>query len=152
MSDQDSTTKRILPFMSPIYDGLADYAYTILRVAAGLTLVPHGYGKLFGGGLDGTAGFFTKIGLEPAMALATYVGVTEFFGGILIALGLLTRPFAGFAAINLFVAAFYVHWSKGFLWGSGGYEYPLLWGLIMLVIVIRGGHRHSLDKMIGREF
>ncbi len=152
MSEQSSTTRRIVPFMNPIYEGLADYANTILRVAAGLIYVPHGYGKLFGGGFEGTVGFFTRIGLEPASALVFYVGCVEFFGGILIALGLLTRPFAGLAAINLFVAAFYVHWANGFLWSNGGYEYSLLWGLVMVVIFIRGGQQLSVDKMIGREF
>lgn len=152
MSESSSATKRIFSFMDPVYEGLADYAYPLLRVTAGLMYVPHGYGKLFGGKFDGTVGFFSKVGLEPAAALVTYVGVTEFFGGLLIALGLLTRPFAAFAAINLFFGAFYIHWSKGFLWGGGGYEYPLLWGLVMVVIFIRGGHHYSLDRKIGREF
>lgn len=152
MTDEASTRKLIVPFMAPIYDGLADYAYPILRVAAGLIYVRHGYDKLFGGAFNGTVGFFTKLGLEPAAALVTYVGIIEFFGGILIALGLLTRPFAACAAINLFAAAFYVHWSNGYAWNKGGYEYALLWGLVMVVIFIRGGHHHSVDKAIGREF
>ena len=55
----------------------------------------HGYDKLFGGAYKGMVGFFTKLGLEPANVLVGYVGSIEFFGGILIALGLLARPFAG---------------------------------------------------------
>ena len=99
--------------MRPIYDGLADYAYPLLRVTSGAIYIQHGYAKLFGG-LEGTAKFFTNVGLEPAGALVVYVGSVEFFGGILLILGLLTRPVAALAAINLIVAMFHVHWSNGF--------------------------------------
>lgn len=131
--------------MKPVYDGLADYAYPLLRVTAGLIYAPHGYAKLFGGRFDATAGFFTKMGFPAPEALATYVGITELFGGIAIALGLLTRPFAAMAAVNLFVGAFLVHWGSGFFWTGRGYEYPLLWALVMMVIFIRGGHHLSID-------
>ncbi len=86
------------------------------------------------------------------MVLATYVGCIEFFGGLAIILGLLTRPFAGLAAITLFVAAFYVHWGNRFAWLAKGYKFPMLWALVMVVIFIRGGHHHSLDRKLGRGF
>ena len=151
MSNQGTSTRIIFPFMKPVYDSLADYAYPLLRVTAGLIFVPHGWQKFFER-FDGTVAFFAKIGLEPAAALVTYVALVELVGGLAIALGLLTRPFALMAAVNLFVAAFYVHWAKGFPWTGGGYEYPLLWALVMVVIFIRGGHHCSLDRKIGREF
>ena len=151
MSDQEPSKRLVFPFMKPVYDGLADYAYPLLRVTAGLIYVPHGYQKLFGGRFDGTAAFFTKMGLPAPEALTAYVGISEFFGGIAIALGLLTRPFAAMAAVNLFVGAFLVHWGSGFFWTGRGYEYPLLWALVMVVIFIRGGHHMSLDKRMSWE-
>ena len=151
MSDQSSSTTLIIPFMRPIYDGLADYAYPLLRVTAGAIFIRHGYAKLFGG-LEGTTKFFTNLGLEPAGALVVYVGSVEFFGGILLILGLLTRPVAALAAINLFVAMFLVHWGNGFFWNKGGIEFPLMWGLVMIVIFIRGGHTLSIDRQLKREF
>lgn len=45
-----------------------------------------------------------------------------------------------------------IHWGAGFLWTQRGYEYPLLWGLVMVVIFIRGGHHRSLDKRMSWEF
>jgi len=137
--------------MLPIYDSLADYAYPLLRVAAGGIFIPHGYVKLFVN-FEGTTAFFTNIGLEPAGLLVAYVGAVEFFGGILLVLGLLTRPVAALAAINLAIAMFYVHWSNGFFWNKSGFEFPLLWALIMIVIFIRGGQNLSIDTRLNREF
>ena len=151
MSNGETSTSLYFSFMKPVYDGLADFSYPLVRVATGAIYVPHGYQKLFEN-FSGTAAFFTKLGLEPASALTAYVGCIELFGGLAIALGILTRPFAALAAINLFVATFYVHWGNGFAWNKGGYEYPLLWALVMVGIFIRGGHRYSLDRKLGREF
>ena len=49
------------------------------------------------------------------------------------------------------VSVFAVHLGNGFFWTNGGYEYPLLWGLIALAIFFRGGGELSLDRKIGRE-
>ncbi len=117
--------------------------------------MPHGAQKLFsmfgGGGLSGTAGFFAKIGLEPAMFLATLVGCVEFFGGLLLAVGFLTRFAAAAITIQLLVAAFYVKLAKGFFAFNGGYEYELLWALVAFGIFLRGGGNLSVDAKIGRE-
>ncbi len=147
MSDQELNNKRIVPFMASIYDWLEDYAYTILRVGGGLIFVPFGYAKLFGGGFEGAVKFFTKIGLEPAAALVTYVGIVEIFGGLAVAVGLLTRPIAGLMTINMLVVTFYVY--GGMAWGR--IAFPLLWALVMFVIFIRGGQRHSVDSRLGWE-
>src|SRR3546814_5408717 len=91
--------------------------------------MPHGWGKLFQGQVAQTAEGFAKMGLEPALALAYYIGVLEFFGGLMIAVGFLTRFWAeqvvGFMATAVVVA----HWGTGFFWTKGGYEYPLMWGV-----------------------
>ncbi len=127
----------------------------MIRFFTGLFLMPHGAQKLLGwfrGNIEGTAGFFAKIGLEPALPFAYLVGATEFFGGLFLAIGFLTRPAAAAIAILMAVAAFKVHLANGFFWSNGGYEYPLLWGLIALALALRGGGALSLDKAIGREF
>jgi len=156
MGANANPTNLIVPAMRGLYDKLACAAYPIVRVTAGLFLVPHGAQKLFGmfggGGLGGTAGFFAKIGLEPALPLAALVGFVEFFGGICIAIGLLTRPFAAAAAIMLLVGAYKVHLAKGFFMTNGGYEYALMWALLMVAVFIKGGAHASLDRKIGREF
>ncbi|MBM3600467.1 MAG: DoxX family protein [Alphaproteobacteria bacterium] len=145
--------QKIVPAAAGIYEPLMPYAYPLVRIVAGGFLAPHGYPKLFvAGRAEQTAGFFSKVGLEPALQLVYLVGVTEFVGGILIALGLLTRPAAIGAAILLAVAAFKVHLANGFFWTTGGLEYPLMWCLIMVAIAIKGGGAYSIDRRIGKEF
>jgi len=153
MSTLSHTTppKRILGFAAPITDALTPYVEPLLRVTVGVLLIPHGYGKLIGGGLQGTADFFASVGFEPAYTLALLVALVEFAGGIALALGLLTRPVA--VAVGVFmVNAVLFHAANGFLWTNGGYEYPLMWAIAALFFAVRGGGALSLDRLIGREF
>ncbi len=93
-----------------------------------------------------------KLGLEPALPFAYLLGVTEFFGGLVVAIGLLTRPAAIGIVIIMAVTITEVHLKNGFFWFNSGYEYPLLWGIVALAIVFRGGGALSVDRKIGREF
>jgi putative oxidoreductase len=156
MNEQGSSTRLFIPALGGFYGAVSGLGYPLIRFFTGLILMPHGAGKLFGWfggrGIDGTAAGFAKLGLEPALPLAILVGATEFFGGLLVAIGLLTRPAAvGIVAI-MAVSVFHVHLKNGFFWGSGGYEYPLLWGIVALAIVFRGGGALSVDRKIGKEF
>ncbi len=146
----------VIPALAPLYAGLSRFSIPLIRATAGLFLMPHGAQKLFGWfggyGLEGTGGFFAQtLGLEPGLFWAALVGGTEFFGGLFLALGFLTRPAAAGIAIVMAVAAFTVHLDKGFFWTGGGYEYPLLWGLVAFAFVLRGGGVLSLDRALGRE-
>lgn len=132
---------------------LSPLADPLVRVAAGLMLVPHGAQKLFGWfggyGLEATGQFFaTKLGVPASFALVA--GIVEFFGGLLLAAGLFTRPVAALVAGLMAVAVVQVHLPAGFFWTDGGYEYPLLWGIVALSYVIRGGGRYSVDAFISR--
>jgi len=127
----------------------------LIRVVTGLFLMPHGAQKLFGafgGNPEATANFFRKIGIEPAATMVAAVGVVEFFGGLLLALGLLTRPAAAAIFVMLTVSWVKVHLANGFFWTSGGYEYPVLWSIVVLGFAIRGGGEYSIDRQIGKEF
>ncbi|MDR3438680.1 DoxX family protein [Telmatospirillum sp.] len=150
-----SAAKPLLPFLSPITAALTPLAEPMVRVATGLLLLPHGAQKLFGWfggyGLAATGQFFsTKLGLPASLALIG--GLIEFVGGLMLAAGLVTRPVAALIAGMMAVAVIQVHLPAGFFWTSGGFEYPLLWGLLALSFVVRGGGRYSLDALIGREF
>lgn len=153
----NARTRPIIPVLAPLYDALSPLMVPMLRIAAGVMLMPHGAQKLFGwfggGGLDDTAGFFAgTLGLEPGMFFALLVGCTEFFGGLLLALGLLTRPAAVAITAMMAVIVIKVHGPAGFFNTDGGYEYPLLWGIVTLAFVFLGGGARSLDRGIGREF
>jgi putative oxidoreductase len=157
MADSSASTRLIVPALQPLYDSLSGLSYPMIRFFTGLVLMPHGAQKLFGwfggNGLEATAGFFAQnLGLTPGIFWAGLVGATEFFGGLFLAIGFLTRPAAVGIAILMAYAAFVVHLPSGFFWNKGGYEYPLLWGLIALALAFRGGGEMSLDRKIGREF
>ena len=149
--------KPIIPALGRVYEKVSGLGEPLIRAAAGLILMPHGAQKLFGWfgghGLDGTAGYFAaNLGLEPGIFWATLVALTEFLGGLFLAIGLLTRPVAAVIAVLMAVAVIKVHLGNGFFWGDGGYEYPLMWGLIALAFVFRGGGAISIDARIGHEF
>ncbi len=152
MENQHATSVATVPAAS-----LDAVSWTLVRIATGLILVPHGAQKLFGwfggGGLTGTAQFFEQnLGLYPGLLFAGLAGATEFVGGLLRALGLLTRLSAAAVVAVMAYAAFVVHWGNGFFWTAGGYEFPLLWGLVALALVIRGGGPLSLDRILGWKF
>ena len=155
MSDT-TLTRPIIPALGGLYERLGEFSEPLIRVTAGLFLMPHGAQKLFGlfegGGIAGTAAGFAQMGIEPALPAAVLAGLAEFFGGLFLALGLLTRPTALAIAVLMAVATFHVHLGNGFFWTNGGYEYPLMWGLIAIAFVLRGGGRYSVDARIGREF
>lgn len=144
----------VVPALAPLYSALSPLADLALRVAAGGFLVPHGAQKLFGWlggyGIDATGQFFAaKLGLPSGLALVA--GLIEFAGGLALALGLFTRIAAALAFGLLAVAVVHVHLAAGFFWTSGGYEYPLLWAILVGTYVVKGGGRYSLDAAIGRE-
>ena len=151
-SEPEVDRKRlIVPAAAPLYETFAPCAYTIIRVALGLVLIPHGYAKLFGNDAVAASRNFVNFGWAYPLAWAYFIGAVEFFGGILLALGLFTRIVAAAFVIEMSVICFavlYPNWS----WGRRGMEYALFMGIVALAIFFRGGGRWSLDRLIGREF
>jgi putative oxidoreductase len=145
------TSRRIIRALDPIYDLLEPLTYPMIRFVAGVMMIPHGYGKVFGG-IEGTTKFFASAGLEPAFLLAWYVGLLELIGGICVAFGFLTRLMSVQLVGLLAVATFYIHLPSGFLWVKGGYEYPLFWMIVMIAITIQGGAKLSIDNLMAKEF
>jgi putative oxidoreductase len=146
--------KSVLPALTSVTNVFSPLAEPLMRVATGLFLVPHGAQKLFGWfggyGIDATGQFFaTKLGLPASLALVA--GIIEFFGGLLLAAGIATRLMAALVFGLMAVAVVQVHLPAGFFWTDGGYEYPLLWGILALSYVIRGGGRYSVDALIGAK-
>jgi putative oxidoreductase len=143
-----------IPALTAITDTLSPFAEPLVRITAGLLLVPHGAQKLFGWfggyGIDATGQFFAaKLGLPTSFALLA--GLIEFVGGLMLAAGLATRVVAALVVGLMAVAVLHVHLGAGLFWTNGGYEYPLFWGIVALAFAIRGGGRYSLDALIGYE-
>ena len=90
------------------------------------------------------------MGFTPAAFWFWASTTTETLCGVALILGLFTRFFAAWAAIELLIITI-LYWDNGFSWMKRGYEYTLLWGLVCFAIALRGGGPYSLDRKIGRE-
>ena len=152
MVDQDVGSGRLyIAGLAPLYARLAPLSYPLMRCCLGLMLVPHGFGKLFLADLPHTVPNMVKMGLPMPVLWAYWIGILEFFGGLLLAVGLFTRIVAAMIAVEMAVICFFVLWPN-YGWTNRGIEYPLMMGIFALAMFLRGGGPLSLDRRIGREF
>ena len=94
---------------SPGSSTLGPVTHAALRIGAGLLFMQHGVQKLFGF----FGGFGPNGGAVQLMSQFGLAGVLETFGGLLIVLGLLTRPVAFVLALEMLVAYFQFHYPQG---------------------------------------
>jgi putative oxidoreductase len=125
---------------------LQPYTQSLLRIVAGFTYSLHGFQKLFGlfGGIGhgGRAHFFS---------LMWAAGVLESFGGLLVLLGLFTRPVAFLLCGEMAVAYFKSHFPRGPLPISNGGELAVLYCFIFLYLMTAGAGPISLDRIIRKK-
>ncbi|HWO93855.1 MAG TPA: DoxX family protein [Dehalococcoidia bacterium] len=150
---------------------LEDVGLLLLRLITGVTLVVHGFPKLFGGpekqppkvlvrafgqnypqayehgSPSGFAEALRQMNVPMPRVSAYLSGMAELFGGLALILGLMTRFFAPMAAFNMAVAARVAHWQTGF-YGPGGYEFPVLLGSAAGTLFFTGPGALSLDAAI----
>jgi len=146
-----SEAKLIFPGLAGFYASVGDIAVTAMRVVVGAMLLMHVSFKFKIGAAAVAANIMAKNGLEPALTFAYLSIAIELVGGICLILGLFTRFFAAATAVEMLIALFAVHFSKGYNVGAGGYEYVLLIGAALFVIAMRGGGPYSVDRFIGKE-
>lgn len=132
---------------------LVGYAPVPIRIGLGLILLVHGAQKVFTMGPGQVAGFFAKLGLEPSFFLALVVMAVEFAGGICLLLGLLTRVVGLLFAIEMAVAIWKYHASKGFYVSQSGYGYEFAMLLIAgcLTLMLAGPGRLAVDRALKLE-
>src|SRR5690606_30605405 len=97
-----------IPALGGLYESLGDIVWLLLRVSSGLILAAHGLWKFgyFGGpGINGIIGFFEKVGYAPGSVWAPTLGAFEVVGGLLLAVGLFTRPVALIGFIQMLLVA-----------------------------------------------
>src|SRR5262245_21880891 len=119
------------------------YLYAILRIVAGLMFAMHGSQKLFG-----APGARSPVPLNSLMGLA---GVIEFFGGLMIALGLLTGYAAFIASGQMAFAYFMAHAKNGFLPIINQGELAALYCFVFLYIAARGSGVWSIDALTKKK-
>ncbi|MBR9871714.1 MAG: DoxX family protein [Gammaproteobacteria bacterium] len=143
-------------FSQTLFNSNGGYASLILRIPVGLALAAHGAQKLFGWfggyGLEGTGQWMASIGLEPGYLMALLAGSAEFFGGLALVVGLLTRPAALVAAFTMLVAIFSVHIGHGLFMSNNGYEYALTLFAVTLALTVQGAGRFALDNVLLKRF
>jgi putative oxidoreductase len=126
---------------------LLDVSLLLLRLTVGIILFLAGAGKVFGWfggmGIEATIDIFvSKMGIHPILAyLSCY---TEFIGGFLLIVGLLTRPAAFAIMINMLVATL-VTLPNGFLTGA---SYPFSMMVSSIIILLAGPMAYSLDARL----
>jgi putative oxidoreductase len=129
----------------------ADLALLILRVGTGVIFIPHGYPKMTGGGGEEKGGqahltqSLAQMGLPFPYAFAALVGVIEFFGGILLILGLQTQWAAIALVFVMLVATGRVLVQRGFV-GNADFPFSLL--IATLALALLGGGAVSVDQLL----
>ena len=133
----------------------AGFGALALRVPVGIIFAAHGAQKLFGWfggyGLEGTAGWLESIGLAPGLLMALLAGGAEFFGGLALILGLLTRPAAFALSIAMLVAIFSVHFVNGLFMSNNGYEFGLALLAASVSLLFSGAGKASVDALIAKK-
>lgn len=124
--------------------GVAGVTHAILRIGAGLLFFMHGAPKLLGwfGGMGpegGSAELFSLMGLA---------GVLEVFGGLAIALGVLTRPVAVVLALEMLIAYFHAHAPRGAVPYVNGGELALLYACVWIFLIGNGAGPFSVDRVL----
>ena len=129
----------------------AGYGGTALRIPLGGILAAHGAQKLFGWfggyGLEGTGQWMASVGFEPGYLMALLAGSAEFFGGVALLLGLLTRPAAVVTAFTM-AMAMTVHIGNGLFLSNNGYEFALVLLAASVSLAFQGGGALSMDRYL----
>src|SRR5689334_1048165 len=121
----------------------------VLRLTLGATFITHGAQKLFVMGLPAISGGFAQMGIPMAGFFGPFVSLVEFFGGIAIVLGLLTRLGALALAVNMIVAMLTVHLKNGFF-NPNGIEFPLALFAMSAALMTTGAGAFSIDALFGK--
>jgi putative oxidoreductase len=119
-----------------------------LRVAVAAIFIRHGAQKLFVFGFAGVTGAFTHMGVPFPGVTGPFIGLLEFFGGIALVMGFLTRLVAVGFVFDMLVAILLVKLKGGF----SGYELEFLLCGSSVALFLTGAGRFSVDALLaGRQ-
>lgn len=128
----------------------ASIALTVLRVITGIVFIAHGAQKLFVFGLAGVSGGFAQMGVPMPGVVGPLIAVLEFFGGIALVFGLLTRLVSLGLVFDMLGAMLLVHLKNGFFMPNG-YEFVLLLAAASATLLLTGAGDFSIDSLIARR-
>ena len=130
-----------MEFLMKAFDGLAKFqpqALGVLRIITALQFIEHGSQKLFNFPISDHAGALTGLTLTA--------GILEFAGGILLALGLFTRPVAFLLAGEMAIAYFMAHYPRDFFPINNNGDSAISFCFIFLYLVFAGAGAFALDN------
>jgi putative oxidoreductase len=127
-----------------------DLVLLVLRIPLGIIFVAHGAQKVFVHGLAGVTEGFAGMGVPLPGLVAPFIALLELVGGVMLILGVLTRPVALLLLFEMLGALFIVHLAAGFFLPRG-YEFVLILAAVALAIVIAGAGAYSIDGLLGRR-
>lgn len=140
-----------------LMDTRDDWAATVIRIALGVMIVTHGAQKLFGWfggfGVSGTIGFFSDALGVPAV-LTVLVIIIEFFGGLALIVGALSRIAAAGVIAVMLGAVYLVHFPNGWFmnWGGNqageGFEFHFLVVAMAVALLFNGSGAFSVDRKL----
>ena len=114
----------------------------------------HGSQKLFGAfgghGIEGFSASLSSLGVPYPVFQAYLASGAEFFGGFLLVVGLCVRLASVPLIVTMLVAILKVHWAKGFFAQNGGFEYPFILLMTLLVFVGLGSGACSVDLKLAK--
>ena len=123
----------------------AYWVSTLSRVFCGVVFLVHGTPKIIS--LEGTQMFFENVGIPCVLALP--IAILEFFGGILLLVGLLTRIVAGLFVLEMIAAGLLVQLPRGWDVFEGGVEFNIALILLLLAPILLGAGPLSTDDVVG---
>ena len=133
--------RRLLPINT-------DLALLILRVVLGIIMMYHGWPKLTN--LGGTIEGFSGMGIPAPALAAVFSTAAEFFGGLLLLVGVFTDIAGLMITIDMLGAITFVHAKNGFAVNEGGVEWPLALLAMALAIALAGPGRYAAGRAATR--
>lgn len=125
-----------------------DFALLVARFVTGIIFIARGYKHWIGDGMGATARNFADAGVPQPRFAAYLAGSVELIGGAMLIIGLLTTIAAGLMAVMVLLGGYFLHAGSGFFAEDGGVEYPLILATVLVLIVVFGAGRASLDRVL----